>query len=322
MKNQILLATNLGRGGISILILTADESKIKQTDKSIDTIRCRDFSLKAGELIYGVINDNKTGDIIDEVVICAYSSTCRIITGHGGSASALALLNYFTDMGYSEADPSSIFFSNNDENLSLLQTILPQTKTETQALCCLQAINKLKASEPVNIEEILALLRPRIVTLAGAPNVGKSSLLNLLCGYERVLVSDIAGTTRDAVKDYIDIEGYYTHIIDTAGFRKNVEQAEEEAIKRGKKILKTADLILLVLDSSRELTVDDYTAIEAVTAENQNIILPVMNKSDLPVKINIQNLINAYNMPDPINISCLNETGIDKLTMRIAACFD
>ena len=322
MKNQILLATNLGRGGISILILTADESKIEQTDKSIDTIRRRGFGMKAGELIYGVINDDKTDNIIDEVVICAYSSTCRIITGHGGSASALALLNYFTNMGYSEADSNDLFYSTIDERINLLQALLPQTKTESQALHCLQAINKLKASEAVNIDEILDLLKPRIITLAGAPNVGKSSLLNLLCGYERVLVSNIAGTTRDAVKDYIDIGGYYTHIIDTAGFRKKADKFEEDAIKRGQNILKTADLILLVLDSSRELTEDDYFAIETITTNSKNKILPILNKSDLPIKINTDKLINTYNILDPVNLSCLNETGIEELTSKITTCFN
>lgn len=314
MQKQVRLATNLGRGGISALILQGTLQDLEAVDFSLENIQKRGFSLHNGELSYGILKDKNTGNILDEVVMTAYNENCRIITGHGGSASALALLAFFIQLGFNEVTNDKFTLGEIEEDTLYLKSLLSQTKTEYQALSCLRAINSLKEDKSVDIASVTDLMRPRIVVLAGSPNVGKSSLLNILCGYERVLVSNIAGTTRDAVRDYIDIGGYYTHLIDTAGFRSDVGESEEEAINRGKTILATADVILLILDNSREFNESDMLAIDAVKSFDNAHIIPVLNKTDIA---NTVNLDKSLNLEDPIAISCIEEKGISDLLQRI-----
>lgn len=115
--------------------------------------------------------------------------------------------------------------------------------------------------------------------LAGAPNVGKSSLMNALLGKERAIVTDIPGTTRDVLEEDLHFAGLHFHLIDTAGVRETEELVEKEGIKRTKDAMQRSDLLLLVLDSSRPITQDERTLIE--TAQPEKTIL-VWNKTDLP----------------------------------------
>ncbi len=317
----ISLATNLGRGGISLLVVEAPAADLEEIDLLIDSIRRRGFGLRVGELKYGLIHDRKYNRVIDEVVIAAYSPTCRVISGHGGSASALAIREFFEQLGF-KLSLENRFTQDTNKNLDLLKNLLPRTKTETQALKCLEAINNCKHGIAVDIANILEIMRPRIVVLAGSANTGKSSLLNILCGYERVMVSTIAGTTRDAVRDYIDIGGFFTHIIDTAGFRAAAGSSEQEAIDRGSRILETADVILLLLDSSRPLDADTEQALHKATVANKTAVLPVLNKTDLPTQSTFSDLQTTYDLPEPVQISCTEKTGIDILLKRISNFFN
>ena len=321
MKKEVFLATNLGRGGISTLVLTAENSFLQDSDRAVNTIARRKSPLTPGEIVYGVIRDSTTDSIIDEVIICAYSPECRIITGHGGSASALALLSFYRRFGFSETSETNLFQHSDSTTATLLANLLAQTKTETQAFTCLQALEKLKNSEEVDINKILANMRPRVLALAGAANTGKSSLLNRLCGYERVLVSEIAGTTLDAVRDYIDLGGYYTHIIDTAGFRLNSGTTEKEAIRRATEIMYTADVILLLFDSSRELTADDKQAVSTALSTGKQNIIPLLTKSDLSPCITPKQLQQLFSLPEPLQISSITGSGIDLLLQQITQSF-
>ena len=320
MKREICLATNLGRGGVSALILTADSDFLQNSDFAVSTIAQRGRPLTPGELLYGVIRDSSS-NIIDEVVICAYSPQCRIITGHGGSTSALALRNHYLQAGFTQTSHANIFQPSGTPVADQLISLLTQTKTEAQALRCLQALNQLKNSEEIKMAEILDIMRPRILALAGAPNTGKSSLLNRICGYERVLVSDIAGTTLDAVRDYINLGGYYTHIIDTAGFRLNAGSSEKEAIKRGREVLQNADVILLLFDGSRELSEDDRQAVSASQRAGIRKIIPLLSKADLPQSTTPEQLQNLFSLPAPLPISSITGTGTDLLLKQIASAF-
>ena len=114
--------------------------------------------------------------------------------------------------------------------------------------------------------------------IVGKPNAGKSSLLNLLLGEDRAIVTDIAGTTRDALEESIQINGITLNIIDTAGIRETDDLIERMGVDRAKKLLKKADLILYVVDSSEPLTSED-TQISVLIHGKQTIVL--MNKSDL-----------------------------------------
>ena len=116
------------------------------------------------------------------------------------------------------------------------------------------------------------------VVIAGVPNVGKSSLLNALLQEERALVTPIPGTTRDTIEEYLDIEGMPVRIIDTAGIRDNVEEVEELGIQRAMQLIQQADLVLFMLDGSRDLTEADRQLYQTVSGKP---LITVVNKIDL-----------------------------------------
>jgi tRNA modification GTPase len=116
------------------------------------------------------------------------------------------------------------------------------------------------------------------VVIAGVPNVGKSSLLNALLQEERALVTPIPGTTRDTIEEYLDIEGMPVRIIDTAGIRDNVEEVEELGIQRAMQSIQQADLVLFILDGSRDLMAADRQLFQMVSGKP---LITVVNKTDL-----------------------------------------
>ena len=121
------------------------------------------------------------------------------------------------------------------------------------------------------------------VLILGKPNAGKSSLLNALVGYNRAIVTDVAGTTRDTVEDVYTYKNMSFNVIDTAGIRKAESIVEKIGIERAKENVKNADIILVVLDGSRPIEEDDKKILSLV---KNKIVLYVINKIDLPKKIN------------------------------------
>jgi tRNA modification GTPase len=117
------------------------------------------------------------------------------------------------------------------------------------------------------------------VVIAGQPNVGKSSLLNLLSGEELALVSDTPGTTRDVIRQVIQVRGVPLHIMDTAGLRKSQDEVENMGIARTHQTLSRADLILLLLDSKQGMTAGDEAILAGLPAEIPRLL--VYNKTDL-----------------------------------------
>lgn len=129
------------------------------------------------------------------------------------------------------------------------------------------------------------------VALVGKPNVGKSSLLNAILGEDRAIVTDIAGTTRDVVEGHANIDGVVLHLFDTAGIRDSNDKIESIGIERSKKTIKEADIVVVVLDSSRDLDDEDKQILE-YTKEYNPIV--VYNKDD------------EYKQDDKLSISALN----------------
>ena len=117
-----------------------------------------------------------------------------------------------------------------------------------------------------------------MIGIVGQPNVGKSSLLNLFTRNETAIVSDIAGTTRDIVKENINIQGIPVQIIDTAGIHLTSDKIEQEGIKRAKQILQQADIVLLVLDSTQDIKVQIQQFADIPYAKNKIIIYNKMDK--------------------------------------------
>ncbi len=147
--------------------------------------------------------------------------------------------------------------------------------------------------------------------IIGRPNVGKSSLLNALLEHDRAIVTEVPGTTRDVIEEYINIQGLPLKIMDTAGIRNVRNIVEQEGVKRSLRILDNADLVLLVLDGSKALHKADRELIER--ANSNNTIL-VINKADLPQKARPGNTGISE-----IRISARQETGLDTLKDGIVA---
>ncbi|AYG01371.1 tRNA uridine-5-carboxymethylaminomethyl(34) synthesis GTPase MnmE [Lactococcus allomyrinae] len=158
------------------------------------------------------------------------------------------------------------------------------------------------------------ILREGLKTaIIGRPNVGKSSLLNQLLREEKAIVTDIAGTTRDSITEFANIGGVPLELIDTAGIRETDDVVEAIGVERSKKALSEADLVLLVLNASEQLTKNDEELLE-LSANTNRIIL--LNKTDLSEKIEIDKL-----PVDFIRISALKNENLDAVEQRINSIF-
>ena len=128
------------------------------------------------------------------------------------------------------------------------------------------------------------ILRDGISTvILGRPNAGKSSLLNLILNEERAIVTDIEGTTRDTIEEFIQIDGIPLKIIDTAGIRKAQDKVEQIGVRKAKELAEKSDIIIAIFDISRELNDEDLEILNIIKNKNSIIIL---NKIDLKNKIN------------------------------------
>lgn len=123
--------------------------------------------------------------------------------------------------------------------------------------------------------------------IIGRPNVGKSSLLNAITNKERAIVTEIAGTTRDTIEEFINFEGLYLHLIDTAGIRNTDEIVEAIGIKRSQQSAREADIVIVVIDGSDDLGVEDIEILNSVS-DKEKIIL--VNKSDKGIKVDLDRL--------------------------------
>lgn len=153
--------------------------------------------------------------------------------------------------------------------------------------------------------------------ILGKPNAGKSSFLNALIGEERAIVTDIEGTTRDSLEENISIGGLSLNIIDTAGIRATEDIVEKIGVERAKNLAKEADLIIFIIDSSRNLDDNDYEIMELI--KNKKYIV-LLNKSDLDSNVDIESLDNIHK-ENIINISAKNNQGIDSFESRVKEMF-
>ena len=153
--------------------------------------------------------------------------------------------------------------------------------------------------------------------IVGKPNAGKSSLLNILVGEERAIVTEIAGTTRDILQEQIQIGGIGLNVIDTAGIRDTEDIVEKIGVNKSREYIEKADLIIYVVDSSTELDENDQEIIEAI--QNKKAIV-LLNKSDLDAKTDASVLQTQLSKPI-LPISAKNNTGIHELETLIEEMF-
>ncbi|PID67451.1 MAG: tRNA uridine-5-carboxymethylaminomethyl(34) synthesis GTPase MnmE [Fusobacteriales bacterium] len=147
--------------------------------------------------------------------------------------------------------------------------------------------------------------------IIGKPNVGKSSILNSLLREERAIVTHVAGTTRDIIEEVININGIPLLLVDTAGIRKTDDVVENIGVSKSKDLINKADLILYVVDMSKELEEEDF---EIYNSINNEKVIGILNKSDIKTNINIEKLDKIKNW---IEISALSKMGIEDLEKKI-----
>ena len=177
---------------------------------------------------------------------------------------------------------------------------------------------KIKVSITEIIKELTTLIKSNLqgkiiknginVALVGAPNVGKSSIMNALLQYNRAIVSNIAGTTRDTLTESFIYNGIKVNLIDTAGIHKSDDIVENLGIERSWNTIKDADVVLYIIDSTIGIINEDYAIIDNI---DSNKLILVNNKIDIKNEIETKNNLNT------INTSAINETGLDELKQKI-----
>ena len=153
--------------------------------------------------------------------------------------------------------------------------------------------------------------------IIGRPNVGKSSLLNALVGFERAIVTDIAGTTRDTVEEKLLLGGVLLRLTDTAGIRETADTVERLGVERARRAAEASRLVLAVFNGSEALTADDRDVI--ASARTMSSAVAVVNKSDLPPRLDDNELKDAFRYI--LHVSAKTGQGLDTLADTVAGLF-
>jgi len=278
-------------------------------------------------------------DAREEIVICRTSPTTLEINCHGGTAAVQRILNDLATSGVATETWSAQCHSLTNRLEIECTTAITRAMTRKTALRLLeqrelwrvaearvgfvhQARNKtndvLNAAQAVGIEsselrQILAraefgrhLTQPWRVAICGRPNVGKSTLINALLGYDRAIVFDQPGTTRDIVTGETALDGWPIVFADTAGLRETPDCLEQAGIDRARDALRSADARLVVFDQSQPLTDEDTSLLRDITALPRTLV--VANKSDLA---------SRSQWPDAIPVSAAQRRGLQHFCERL-----
>ncbi|CDO04849.1 tRNA modification GTPase MnmE [Oceanobacillus picturae] len=163
------------------------------------------------------------------------------------------------------------------------------------------------------------ILREGLATaIIGRPNVGKSSLMNALVQENKAIVTEIPGTTRDIIEEYVNVRGVPLRLVDTAGIRETEDIVEKIGVERSRKVLKESDLILFVLNHNEELSEEDEKLFEAIQGLEYIVII---NKTDLEQNLDLNRVKELAEGNPIVTTSLLVEAGIDKLEQAIADTF-
>lgn len=154
--------------------------------------------------------------------------------------------------------------------------------------------------------------------IVGRPNVGKSSMLNNLIQDNKAIVTEVAGTTRDVLEEYVNVRGVPLRLVDTAGIRDTEDIVEKIGVERSRKALSEADLILFVLNNNEPLTEDDQTLYEVI--KNEDVIV-IINKTDLEQRLDMNEVKEMIDNMPLIQTSMLKQEGIDELEIQIRDLF-
>jgi tRNA modification GTPase len=204
---------------------------------------------------------------------------------------------------------------------SLLELELDFSEEDVEFVDRSDFINQLKSAKK-ELEKIIAtyqigrMAREGVkLVIVGKPNVGKSSLLNALVKEERAIVTDVPGTTRDPLEVQLDIKGVWFRIFDTAGIKESDDRIEQEGIKRARRHLESADIIVHVFDGTLALEKEDHDIIDAIRRLDRSRVVRVINKSDLSQNIERENL-NEESVA-LLSLSAVTGEGIESLEDEI-----
>src|SRR5699024_3907291 len=277
------ISTPVGEGAISIVRLSGNDAIV---------IADRLFSGKnltqvdSHTIHYGKIIDPATNIAADEVMVTVMRSpktfTCEDvieINCHGGMIAASRILEMVLLAGARLAEPGEFTkraFLNGRIDLSQAEELM-----EEKTAYVLEEINKL-----IEVAKQGKILREGFQTaIIGRPNVGKSSLMNTLVQEERAIVTDVPGTTRDIIEEYVNVRGIPLKLVDTAGIRETTDIVEKIGVDRSRQSLQEADLILFMLNYNEALTEEDYIIFDMIRDLNYIVIV---NKTDLQPAIDME----------------------------------
>lgn len=305
--------------------------------------RLRLAAARPGDLLYGKLVAD--GEPLDEVIVEISDAPDRetlVVNCHGGAVAARRVLDALVKAGAQEVEPAAILACRESSHaLSAVQResadLLPCAPTLRAAGVLLTQYHGAldaavaaarrtleRAADPdaaaAAVSRLLATARfgqglcnPLRVVVAGRPNVGKSTLMNALLRFERVLVHPSPGTTRDVVEDLFAVHGVPFRLVDTAGIRRGENEIEREGVARGVSELARADLALLTFDGSMPLQPEDEKTLAQPLPRR---IIPVANKTDLPQRLALDALARRLGSA-PALVSATQGTGIRQLEERI-----
>src|SRR5690606_36526862 len=163
------------------------------------------------------------------------------------------------------------------------------------------------------------ILREGLTTaIVGKPNVGKSSLLNTLAQENRAIVTEIPGTTRDVIEEYVTVGGIPLRLLDTAGIRETTDLVEQIGVERSRSALTDADLLLLVLNGNEVLHEDELALIEQLK-DRQTIV--IINKTDLPILLDVSLIEQSFPKDVIVYTSLIDHRGVEQLEKTIHTLF-
>ena len=329
--------TPAGRGAVATLRLTG---RLGELDAPPQPLFCAASGRPLAELPLGRIAFGTVGrEPAEEVVVCRLQPDVVELHCHGGDAAVRRIVADLAVRGFVERPtvwPGATLFEREcHESLARAQTQLGANLLLGQQGGLLrQALQEVAAARPdlsLAAQRLAAIWRwrraglrltqPFRVALVGRPNVGKSSLINALVGYERSIVFDAPGTTRDVVTAETALAGWGVQLADTAGFRSTAGELETLAMERARDWLAEADLVLLVLDRSQPLTQEDRELSQAYPEA-----LCLVNKVDLPSAWPGESDLwppderGPLARSAPFAVSAVTGEGMEELQRRIMAC--
>ncbi len=339
------ISTGMTNSGIGIVRISGEEAvlvadRIYRGKKKL-------CEVKSHTINYGYIVDReissaekKSEEVIDEVLVTVMKAPGTFtgedtveINCHGGTFVVKKVLELVLKNGASPAEPGEFTkraFLNGKMDLSQAEAVIDVINSENE-YALQSSVSQLKGSVKKKINDIREKIRlihsaddGRVIkegiktVIVGKPNAGKSSLLNVLAGHERAIVTDIEGTTRDVLEETIKLGVLNLNVVDTAGIRQTEDLIEKIGVDKALEYAETADLIIYVVDASRSLDENDEKIINMIS-DKKSIVL--LNKSDIDTVISAEHIKEKVSNIPIISISAKEERGIKDLEDKVKEMF-